>query len=56
MPLSELEDEDLPDELILTPSRNNEKLRQSSSLSPTRSSQIERISPRTSGYSSENIK
>merc|ERR1711990_311747 len=60
--LSELEDEDLPESLPdLGPSgnqsiRTDRKIKQSVSMSPTRSSPKERISPRTSGYSSENIK
>ena len=59
---SELEDEDLPESLPdLGPSgdqyvRSDRKTKQSVSMSPTRSSPKERISPRTSGYSSENIK
>lgn len=54
--LSELEDEDVPDSLVISRSGDGRKLRQTASMSPTRSSQNDRISPRTSGYSSENIK
>ena len=54
--LSELEDEDVPDSLVISRSGDGRKLRQTVSMSPTRSSQNDRISPRTSGYSSDNIK
>ena len=59
---SELEDEDLPESLPdLGPSgdqsvRPDRGTKQSVSMSSTRSNPKERISPRTSGYSSENIK
>ena len=59
---SEMEDDDLPESLLnLGPSgdqfvRPGRKMKQSASMSPTRSTSKERISPRTSGYSSENIK